>query len=128
MNTKKDGLGERWRKFYPSKTTLFWSCVLTAVVTMIVGFTWGGWVTGGSAASMADSAARTAVIQRLAPICVAQFDSDPEKAEKLALLRESTSNQRAKYIRDQGWATISGEEAPNSRVSDACAALLMQVE
>jgi len=32
---------------------LVWACVATAVATMIIGFSWGGWVTGGTSRAAA---------------------------------------------------------------------------
>ena len=46
------------------------------VFTMIVGFSWGGWVTGGTARQTAETMARDAVVTRLAPICVTQSGRD----------------------------------------------------
>ena len=43
-----------------TKATLFWSCAACIVATVVVGFTWGGWVTGGTARSMAQNAAESA--------------------------------------------------------------------
>ena len=37
-------LSKNWENFRPTKAMWFWSCAGTAVVTMVVGFTWGGWV------------------------------------------------------------------------------------
>ena len=91
------------------------------ILTIILGFTWGGWVTGGNAQKMSDNA----VIQSLAPICVGQFNLDPEKAVKLAELKKMSSYQRDDYVKEQGWATMPGEERPNSKVADACAKLLI---
>jgi hypothetical protein len=35
--------------------------------------------------------------------------------------------QRDDYVIEQGWATMPGEEKPDSKVADACAKLLMQI-
>ena len=71
--------------------------------------------------------AKDAVVQRLAPICVDQFNQDPDKALKLDELNGLTSYQRAQYVQDQGWATIPGEEKPDRLVADACAKLLLEM-
>jgi hypothetical protein len=42
-------MSQRWENYRPSKTLWFWSVAVAAVLTMIVGFTAGGWTTGGSA-------------------------------------------------------------------------------
>ena len=47
-----------------------------AVVLAIVGFTWGGWVTAGTAESMATKRAKSATVAVLAPICVAKFQEE----------------------------------------------------
>ena len=44
-----------------------------AIVTMIVGFDWGGWSLEGTTAKRADEASRNAVVAVLAPICVDKF-------------------------------------------------------
>ena len=66
-----------------------------------------------------------AVTQRLAPICVAQFNLDPDKTVKLSELNGLSTYQRPQYVQDQGWATITGEDKPDRTVADACTTLLM---
>jgi hypothetical protein len=92
---------------------------------MIVGFSWGGWVTGGKAQSMAEAAARTAVVMRLAPICILQFQADPAKDQKLSELKEESDWRRGEYVSKHGWATMPGEKEPDRRVADECANLLI---
>jgi hypothetical protein len=119
------GLRQRWDKAKASKTVVFWVAVAAVVLVIFVGFTWGGWVTGGSALTSSRAAAQVAVIERLAPICVAQFNQDPLKDEKLAELQTVSSFQRSAFVREQGWATMPGEDGPDNRVSDACARLII---
>ena len=52
QSQQKLSLARRWSDARPTKTVVFWSCVATKVVTMVVGFTWGGWVTGGTAVGL----------------------------------------------------------------------------
>ena len=94
---------------------------------MIVGFAWGGWVTGSTAREMAEVVAEDAVVDRLSPICVAQFNQDLGKDQKLKELRETSSYQRRKYVQDQGWATMPGEEDPDRNVTDECVRLLLLI-
>ena len=68
QSQQKLSLARRWSDARPTKTVVFWSCVATMVVTMIVGFTWGGWVTGGTALKMAEASGEDAVAKRLAPM------------------------------------------------------------
>ena len=122
---KKVSLGQRWEKAQLTKTGVFWSLVAAIVLTMIIGFWWGGWVTGGNAQKIAKEMAEDAVVLRLAPICVVQFNQDPAKDQKLNELKETGSWQRGEYVQKQGWATMPGEEEPDRKVADACAKLLI---
>lgn len=124
---RKPSLGQKWRKAQPTKTILFWACLVSIILTIFVGFTWGGWVTTAAAQKAADTMAKDAVVQRLVPICVAQFNQDPDKALKFGEMNGMTSSQQAKYVQDQGWATISGVEKPDRKVVDACTKLLLEM-
>jgi len=104
-----------------------WGAIGGAIVIAIIGFSWGGWVTSGTAKSMAEEMAADAVANRLAPICVVQFNQDSEKTQKLKKLEETDTWQRADYVEKQGWATMPGEEKPDSKVAEACVKLLMEI-
>jgi hypothetical protein len=125
LNKPNPSLGQRWSQARPTKTVLFWSWVATAVVTMIVGFTWGGWVTGSTAQSMAQTTGEDAVVKRLAPMCVVQFTQDPSRDLKLKEVKDVDNWQRGDYVKKQGWATMPGEQDPDGKVADECAKLLM---
>ena len=45
-------------QYRASKTVLFWACAGSAVLATVVGFSWGGWVTGGTAREMAEQSGR----------------------------------------------------------------------
>lgn len=119
---------EGWRNAQPTKTVLVWCCIGAIALTMLVGFQWGGWKTAKGAADQAVVAADAAVVEQLAPICVAQFNLDPERTQKLATLKESTTYQRAAFVTEQNWATMPGAEKPVRKVAEACAQLLMAIE
>jgi hypothetical protein len=124
-NRGKLSVGQRWSEARPTKTLLFWSCVASMVLTMIVGFSWGGWVTGGTARQTAETMASDAIVLRLAPICVVQSARDLGKGPKLVAMKDESSWQRGEYVGKQGWATMPGEQEPDRRVAEACATLLM---
>lgn len=121
----KLSLRQRWDEARPTKTIVFWSWVGSVVLTMIIGFAWGGWVTGGTARSMAATTAEEAVVKRLAPVCVLQFKQEAGIEQKLKELKETSGWQRGEYVEKQGWATLPGEEKPDSKVAEECARLLM---
>ncbi len=104
-----------------------WAAIGGAILTMIIGFAWGGWVTGGTAQSKAEKIAADAVVARLVPICVAQFNQDQEKDKKLKELKEKSSWERDTYVKEQGWATVPYEKEPDSSVADKCAEQIMQI-
>lgn len=124
--SERMGFRQRWREGRPTKTTVFWSWVACAVLTMMVGFTWGGWVRGATARSMAETEAADSVVKHLAPICVVQFNQDPAKSQKLKALREMNAYERGEYVKKQGWAKMPGEGEADGKVADECAKLLGQ--
>jgi hypothetical protein len=124
--TRAASFGEKWREARPSKKVVAGLMVVAAILTMIIGFNWGGWVAGGTAQRRIDAGAQDAVALRLAPICVAQFNLDPEKTTKLAELKAISSTYgRSNYVKKQVWAIMPGEQTPDNGVADACARLLM---
>jgi hypothetical protein len=127
MEERAPSMKEMWIQSRPTKRLLLWACVGTMVVTIVVGFTWGGWTTGGKARYAAEAMASDAVAKRLAPICVVQFRADPDRTQKLKELNEVSSYGRGDYVQKQGWATITGEEGPNSRVAEECVKLLATI-
>ena len=123
----KASLGQRWSAARPTKTIVFWSWVASIVVTMIIGFTWGGWVTGGTARKMADVVGEDAVVKRLAPMCVLQFRQDVKKDQKLKGLKETGTWEKTEFVKKQGWATMPGEREPDGKVADECVKLLLLI-
>ena len=103
-----------------------WGAVGGAIIAMIIGFAQGGWVLGSTSQSMGEEMAQTAVVERLTPICVAQFNQDPERDKKLKEFKEIDSWKRVQYVKDQGWATMPFEKEPDSRVAYRCSALIMK--
>ena len=121
------GSWAKWQAYQPSKSLLLWALVAGVVLTLIIGFAWGGWMTRSAASKLADATASAAVAARLAPICVAQFNLDPDKDAKLLEMSTLSSSKRAEYVRTQGWAVMPGEEKPDRLVVDGCTKLLMQI-
>lgn len=113
--------GQRWSNAKQSKTRTFWIAIGAVILALYLGFARGGWVTGGTASQMAETSAQAAVVERLAPICVVQFNADAQRVVKLAELKSLSSYQRTNYVKDQGWATMPGESAPDNRVATECA-------
>lgn len=94
-----------------------WGAIAGAVLLAIVGFNWGGWVTAGTA----DEMAQTAIVDRLVPICVGQFNKDANKATKLAAMKKADSWTRGDFVSKQGWATMPGSKEADTNVAEGCA-------
>ena len=98
-----------------------WGAIIGAVATMIIGFSWLGWVLGSTAATMAQQRADSAVVAALTPICVESFMKQSDATTKLAGFRETDSWKQREFVEKGGWATMPGSKAPNSSVAGACA-------
>lgn len=124
----KLGFGRRWEGYRPSKAVWFWSCVACAVATIVVGFAWGGWVTGGTATRMASDAAEAGRAQMAAATCVTRFEHGPEAVARLAALKKSDSYGRSDLIAKDGWVTMPGDPSPVAGAAAICAQKLMRAD
>ncbi len=68
-----------------SGTRLLQGIALGVIATLVVGFSWGGWVTGGTARSMAATAKTNGQMSVLVPLCVTQFIGTDGAVAKLKL-------------------------------------------
>ena len=64
-----------------------WGAVVGAIIVMIIGFGWGGWVLGSTSQKNADTLSADAIVARLVPMCLAQFNADSEKDKKFKELQ-----------------------------------------
>jgi len=93
---------------------------LGGIAVAIVGFSWGGWMTGGSARLQATERSDTAVVAALTSICVDQSKRDPQMVERLAALKAASPYGRAEIVMKNGWATMPGSKDPSRQVASAC--------
>ena len=91
-----------------------------AVALAIVGFNWGGWVTGGSASKMSSTDSMAAVASALTPYCVLNSKNDPKSTDLMAELEKASSYQRRGIVEKAGWATPLGAEKPDKALAEAC--------
>ena len=104
-----------------------WGVVIGSILTMIVGFTWGGWTTSSTANQSAMTRADAAVTTALIPICLAQVKLDTTKGKKLGEFKAiTTSYDQTDFVMKAGWATFPGKADPNRDVAEACAAALVK--
>ena len=106
---------------------VLWGAVLGSILTMIIGFGFGGWTTSGTATRVAKQQADTAVTTALVPLCVAQSKADRAGVKKLGDLKAiSSSYAQQEFVTTTGWATVPGSETPNRDVAEACATALLK--
>jgi hypothetical protein len=102
-----------------------WGAVGGATALAILGFTWGGWVTGGTAEATAKQRASMAVVSALAPICVDKFRQQANASASQAELKALSSWQQGAFVEKGGWATMPGDNSgPDYAVAKACAELI----
>lgn len=103
-----------------------WGAAGGAVVLAIVGFSWGGWVTGGKAEAVASARVESALVDALAPVCVAKFRRDAGVETNLVALGKIDSWSQGDFIEKGGWATVANSTAtaPVSSVAKACGEIL----
>ena len=95
--------------------------VVGAAALAIVGFSWGGWVTGATAAKLAGSQAKREVVAALVPICLERSSQDPQAGDTLTELKNTSSYKRVDVLMETGWATMPGASKPSRDVARACA-------
>ena len=106
---------------------LLWGAVAGSVVTMIVGFSYGGWTTSSTAARLAKQQADTAVTTALVPLCIAQSKADGAVLKKMGELKAlASSYDQRDFVTKTGWATVPGSADANADVAEACAAALLK--
>lgn len=99
----------------------FWGVLAGAVATMVVGFTWGGWLTGGSAEKMATERETRAVVQAFVPLCVAEGKQHPDQH---VALEAANRYRRGDFVEKAGWVAVTGRY--RSDVASACAEALLK--
>jgi hypothetical protein len=93
----------------------------------VLGFNWGGWVTGSTAERIADRKAGAAVVLALAPICVDRFRHQPDAGAYFVSFQELSSYDQTGFIEKGGWAATLGGEQDSLAIIHACAASLTKL-
>ena len=107
---------------------LLQGAALGAFATLGIGFSWGGFMLGSTAKTMADSTASSAVVAAIAPICVDQFQRSADAANNLTALKRTDAWQQATFVEKGGWAMMPGSKAVDSGVPQACAAIISSLK
>jgi hypothetical protein len=78
-----------------SLTRLLQGVAVGAIVTLFVGFYWGGWSLGSTTEKIAKERSDAAVVAALAPICADKFRALPDSDAKTVALSKVDSWKRA---------------------------------
>ncbi|CAM5598389.1 hypothetical protein ATER59S_05426 [Aquamicrobium terrae] len=125
QSTTKPSFSRRWEDYQPSKAMLVWACIAAVIATIIVGFSWGGWVTGGTSQTMAKAAGDTARGELASAICVERFNAAPDAAAKLAEFKAiPDSYKKRQFVEAGGWATMPGQTTPDRLGVQGCVTVL----
>ena len=96
-----------------------------AVVTIFVGFNWGGWSLASGVEKVAKARAEAAAVTALSPICVHQFRQAANASTNLAELNKiSYTWDRDVFVEKGGWAIMPGSGTTDTAVAKACAEAL----
>ncbi len=98
---------------------------LGAIAVTILGFTWGGWMTGGTADGLAKDRVSKAVIASLAPICLDNFRRSKDASAQLVELKKVNSWEQASFVEKGGWAKMPGATTTDTVMARACAELIV---
>lgn len=103
-----------------------WGAVGGALALAIVGFNWGGWMTGSKADATASLRVDSAVIAALAPVCASKFRRDAAFDANLTELKKIDVWSRGTFIEKGGWATVADSKATAQlyMVARACSEIL----
>ena len=92
-----------------------------AIATIIIGFSWGGWMLGSTAKKLATDDTRSAIVTIAAPACAEHFVNKAND-EKWAEYQKVDTWHRDTYIKDAGYATVAGlvnDYSTSSAIADA---------
>jgi hypothetical protein len=126
MFDKQQSIGKRWDNYKASKTQVFWACALSVVGTLIIGFTWGGWVTGGTLNQRSAQAASEARAQLVATMCVERFGKAADATARLATLKTTSSWAQDRFLEEGGWVTPPGSANAVSGAAAICVRQLIE--
>jgi len=109
-----------------SITRLLQGAAAGAAATLVIGFMWGGWVTGGTAERMTSDAIKATQVTLYSPVCVERYMAKATPEQRAAFAKENDWN-RDLVIEKTGFATPPGSSSPNDAVADECAATLSKL-
>jgi len=115
------------RDYEPTKSTLAWGAAGASALTMVVGFTFGGWVTGGTSDRLVGEARIAAQTEVAAAVCAANFREIPTAREQHAELVALNATRQRQFVIDRSWAQVPGAEGVSRAAAELCARKISQM-
>ncbi|MFD1328746.1 hypothetical protein [Mycoplana ramosa] len=94
--------------------------VFGAFAMVAFGFSWGGWVTSGTARNIAAMQEEAGIAAALTPYCIKRSNADPAAARVIADIKKSSTYGRRTHVERAGWATPLGTDQPNGALASLC--------
>ncbi len=115
--------------YTPTKSALGWTAAGASALTILIGFTLGGWVTGGGAEQLVRDARANGQAELAAAVCVANFRDVPTAQEKHAQLASLTTMRQRQFVLDQPWGQVPGTDtAVRRNAAELCARMISQMD
>ena len=119
----------KWIADYrPTKAGALWFGAGCAAATLVLGFGAAGWVTGGTAHTMAEEAAYNAKVEVGVAHCVDEFMQADSARARLEQLKKASWYERDELVANAGFATLPGEDTANIAVATQCAGKLAEMQ
>lgn len=126
--SNEESFSQKIENYRPSKWLWFWTVAGASVLTMAVGFTAGGWTTGGTSTKLVENGIRHARAELVANLCIQNFANAPEANALLTELKDTSSYQRANYITKGGWDKVAGMQEEAKGAAKLCAEQLAKMD
>jgi hypothetical protein len=126
---RSDAVFQGLKDYAPTKAALGWTAAGASVLTIVVGFTVGGWVTGGGAERMMQEARVGGQAELAAAVCAANFRDAPTAQAKQAELASMSTTRQRQFVLDQPWGRVPGAEGAVGRnAAEICARMISQMD
>lgn len=123
-----NALRQRWKNSQLTKAQATGLGIGCIIATLIVGFGFAGWVTGGSAQKMVAEAATNARQELATAVCVEEFMASEGAKATLVKLKDAAWYDRGEALAKGGWATMPDRKEPSTVVAAMCATQLSEMQ
>lgn len=102
--------------------TAIWGMAGGGIAAIAIGFTWGGWITAGTAGQMERASAEEAIVLAFTPLCVSKAE---QQIDKLAALKDVNSWKQGDFVVESGWVDNVSDYYRDD-VAKVCASTLIE--